>query len=328
VLPTDDGDLDWIARSLGHAGEDGTAQFLDLLCTARECVAVEFDQLLHDGRAPAQNGCRTCGPAPLPVDAEDFLAQLPAELAARVRPLCAQPKIKLLRDDSKVRLGRLVSRAVQAVAEARCTPAAAVLFVDWIEPLLRRESYLALLAERPEVQNRLLRLLGLARWPMRYLMLHPGVIDELADERLLHDRFDAEAYKRELEERHKGWERSSQAEEELLLDTLRRAHHAEVFRTLVRDVEGHITGRAGRRRSLGPRRRDALLRHPLGLEAPEGRASARAATGGHRLRQARRQGARLRQRPRRRLRLRRCRDRARQGGRGLQALSFASSSPG
>jgi glutamate-ammonia-ligase adenylyltransferase len=241
VLPTDDADLDWIASSLGHGGEDGTAQFLDLLCAARECVAVEFDQLLHDGRAPAQNGCRTCGPAPLPVDSEEFLAQLPTELAERVRPLCAQPKIRLLRDDSKARLGRLVSRAVQAVAEARCTPAAAVLFVDWIEPLLRRESYLALLAERPEVQNRLLRLLGLARWPMRYLMLHPGVIDELADERSLHDRFDPEAYKRELEERHKGWERSSQAEEELLLDTLRRAHHAEVFRTLVRDVEGHIT---------------------------------------------------------------------------------------
>jgi glutamate-ammonia-ligase adenylyltransferase len=117
VLPTDDGDLDWIARSLGHGGEDGTAQFLDLLCTARECVAVEFDQLLHDGRAPAQNGCRTCGPTPLPVDSEDFLAQLPAELAARIRPLCAQSKIKLLRDDSKVRLGRLVSRAVRAVGK-------------------------------------------------------------------------------------------------------------------------------------------------------------------------------------------------------------------
>ncbi|MEO5845843.1 MAG: bifunctional [glutamate--ammonia ligase]-adenylyl-L-tyrosine phosphorylase/[glutamate--ammonia-ligase] adenylyltransferase [Caldimonas sp.] len=241
VLPTDDADLDWIARSLGHGGEDGTAHFLDLLCAARECVAVEFDELLHDGRAPVQGGCRTCGPQPLPVDSEEFLARLPAELAARLRPLCAQPKIKLLRDESKVRLGRLVSRAVQAVEEARCTPAASVLFVDWIEPLLRRESYLAMLAERPEVQSRLLRLLGLARWPMRYLMLHPGVIDELADERLLHDRFDPEAYKRELDERLKGWERSSQAEEELLLDTLRRAHHAEVFRTLVRDVEGHIT---------------------------------------------------------------------------------------
>jgi [glutamine synthetase] adenylyltransferase / [glutamine synthetase]-adenylyl-L-tyrosine phosphorylase len=243
VLPTDDADLAWIAASLGHTGEDGTCTMLDLLGVAREFVALEFDRLLHDRRknGTGANGCRTCGPTAMPIDAEEFLAGLPPELRARVEPLCEHPKIKLLRDESKVRLAQLMTSTAQAVREGRCTVGAAVQFVDWLEPLLRRESYLALLAERPEVQNRLLRLLGLARWPMRYLMLHPGVIDELADERLLHDRFDAAAYTRELEERHKGWERSSQAEEELLLDTLRRAHHAEVFRTLVRDVEGHIS---------------------------------------------------------------------------------------
>jgi len=239
VLPEHDGDLAWISASLGeHAS--GPCALLDCLGEAREYVAGEFDLLLHDGRT-ASGGCRSCGPPPLPVDAETFLARLPPELAARVRPLCDQPKIRLLKDESKIRLAGLVTRAAQAVTEGRCTLQAAVQFIDWLEPLLRRESYLALLAERPEVQSRLLRLLGLARWPMRYLMLHPGVIDELADEELLHSRFDPEAYTRELEERHAGWERSSQAEEELLLDTLRRAHHAEVFRTLVRDVEGHIT---------------------------------------------------------------------------------------
>jgi len=244
VLPTHDGDLAWIAASLGHDDDEGVCTMLQLLGVARESVADEFDRLLHDSRRPGAgtaNACRTCGPAPLPIDAEQFLAQLPAELRARVEPLCSQPKIRLLRDESKVRLAHLVASAAQAVSEGRATLPAAVQLIDWLEPLLRRESYLALLAERPEVQNRLLRLLGLARWPMRYLMLHPGVIDELADERLLHDRFDPVSYRRELEERHNGWQRSGQAEEELLLDTLRRAHHAEVFRTLVRDVEGHIT---------------------------------------------------------------------------------------
>ena len=57
--------------------------------------------------------------------------------------------------------------------------------VDWIEPLLRRESYLALLLERPAVHERLLRLLGAARWPARYLLQHPGVIDELASDAML-----------------------------------------------------------------------------------------------------------------------------------------------
>ena len=246
LLPTHDGDLVWIAESLGFDGDSPACELLDRLGEIRELVATEFDALLHDGRssvggAKAGAGCRTCGPAAHPVDSEAFLEQLPPELAARVRPLSELPKIRVLRDESKVRLARLIMRAAQAVAEARCTLQAALLFVDWLVPLLRRESYLALLIERPEVQNRLLRLLGLARWPMRYLMLHPGVIDELADERLLHGRFDAALYGGDLRERHAAWERSGQADEELLLDTLRRAHHAEVFRTLVRDVEGHIT---------------------------------------------------------------------------------------
>ena len=245
LLPTADADLHWIALSLGLAEPSGPRPLLDLLGQTREFVAIEFDALLHDGRAPAPaNGsasCRSCGIAPLPVDSETFLEQLPEALAARVRPLCAQPRIQMLRDDSKLRLARLLSRAVQAVQDDVCPMDAALRFIDWIEPLLRRETYLALLVERPEVHKRLLRLLGLARWPMRYLMLHPGVIDELADERLLYSRFDAGEYIRELDERHLAWERSGQADEESLLDSLRRAHHAEVFRTLVRDVESHIT---------------------------------------------------------------------------------------
>jgi [glutamine synthetase] adenylyltransferase / [glutamine synthetase]-adenylyl-L-tyrosine phosphorylase len=251
LLPTADGDLGWIARSLGldcRNAELGnqSCELLDKLGETREFVAMEFDALLHDGRAPtpgadAPGGCRSCSGPPLPVDAESFLDQLPTALAERVRPLCEHPKIRLLRDESKTRLARLIMRAAKAVTETQCSLDAAVRFIDWIEPLLRRESYLALLVERPEVQNRLLRLLGLARWPMRYLMLHPGVIDELADERLLHGRFDAGAFRAELDARHEAWVRSGQADEESLLDTLRRAHHAEVFRTLVRDVEGHIT---------------------------------------------------------------------------------------
>jgi [glutamine synthetase] adenylyltransferase / [glutamine synthetase]-adenylyl-L-tyrosine phosphorylase len=245
LLPTVDADLNWIARSLDLACDADTCELLDRLGEVREFVAGEFDALLHEGQAPAPNAadasCKSCGPAPVPIDSETFIDSLPPELAARVKPWCEQPKIKALRDDSKLRLARLIARAADAVKTERCTMAAALSFIDWLEPLLRRDSYLALLVERPEVHSRLLRLLGLARWPTRYLMRHPGVIDELADERLLHSRFDAAEFVGELDARHDAWTRSGQADEESLLDTLRRAHHAEVFRTLVRDVEGHIT---------------------------------------------------------------------------------------
>ena len=55
--------------------------------------------------------------------------------------------------------------------------------------------------ERPRVHEQLLRLLGAARWPARYLLQHPGVIDELASEALLHERFDPVGFEDELEQR-------------------------------------------------------------------------------------------------------------------------------
>jgi len=250
LLPTVDADLQWIAATLGMAcksGDEGDAcELLHKLGEVRELVATEFDELLHNGKAPvvghgATNGCRNCGGGPLPMDSEVLIEKLPPAMAERVRHWSAQPRVMALRDEGKMRLGRLVMRAAACIDEGQCTEDAALRFIDWLDPLLRRDSYLALLVERPEVMQRLLRLLGLARWPMRYLMRHPGVIDELADPRLLHGRFDTAEYVGSLEERHDAWVRSGEADEEALLDTLRHAHHAEVFRTLVRDVEGLIT---------------------------------------------------------------------------------------
>ncbi len=254
LLPNNDDDLLWMARSLGFVCEKQsdrleTCALLDRLGEVREGVAAEFDALLRDGQgaAPDTGGadCLPCGASNgtqrLTIDSEALLNSLPATLAARVRPWAQQPRVLGLRDESRLRLGRLMQKTALALAEDRCSEAGALRFVDWVEPLLRRENYLALLVERPEVHNRLLRLLGMARWPMQYLMRHPGVIDELADSRLLNQRFVAAAFTQELEERLQSLQRAKEDDEEKLLDILRRAHHAEVFRTLVRDVEGELT---------------------------------------------------------------------------------------
>ncbi|MDP1899222.1 MAG: bifunctional [glutamate--ammonia ligase]-adenylyl-L-tyrosine phosphorylase/[glutamate--ammonia-ligase] adenylyltransferase [Rubrivivax sp.] len=249
LLPSADEDLAWIARSMGLACEQPlrpeACELLQRLGEVREFVAAEFDALLSEGQAPPPSGertaCRHCGPGPLAVDSEALLERLPPALAERLRPWAQQPRVQALRDESRLRLGRLMLKTAAAMQDGDCTEAAALRFVDWVEPLLRRENYLALLVERPEVHRRLLRLLGLARWPMQYLMRHPGVIDELADERLQHLRFDRAGFTRELEERLAAWQRTGEADEGQLLDALRHAHHAEVFRTLVRDLEGDLT---------------------------------------------------------------------------------------
>ena len=235
--PEDDGDLTWIARTMGYAD---CCPFLHELDTHRELVAQEFDRLLG-GAAPE---CKSCsGPQAVKAtpDLDELLEQLPPQLRERVVLWQRHPRVMALRDDARARLSRLVARTGQWLAEGRVSEEAALRMADWIEPLLRRESYLALLLERPGVHERLLRLLGAARWPARYLLQHPGVIDELASDQLVSERFNGPDFESELEQRRRSLQNTGEDDDEALLNLLRRALHAEVFRTLARDVEGRLT---------------------------------------------------------------------------------------
>ena len=52
---------------------------------------------------------------------------------------------------------------------------------------------------------------------------------------------DRAEFEQELERRHHALKGSAEDDDENLLNLLRRAHHAEVFRILARDVEGRLT---------------------------------------------------------------------------------------
>ncbi len=243
VLPTRDDDLEWIARTMGFAD---TCSFLHQFDAHREKVAEEFDTLLG-GSAPPQcsagrcNGARSPAQGGTPREIDGLMEQLPPALAAHVADWRGNARIANLRDEARSRLFRLVQRTAQWVAERSVPEDAAVRFLNWLEPLLRRESYLALLLERPAVHERLLDLLGAARWPARYLQQHPGVIDELANDAMLGERFSPMDFEHELALRLAALQTTGEDDDETLLNLLRRAHHAEVFRTLARDIEGRIT---------------------------------------------------------------------------------------
>ena len=238
VLPTRDDDLAWIALGMGHAS---TGAFLAELDSHREVVAQEFDALLGGGKAD----CKPCGGASSamasPAGFDDLLQSLPEGLRQRVSAWRGNPRFLALRDESRLRLCRLIVRTSGWIGEGKVSEEAGVRLADWIEPLLRRESYLALLLERPTVHQRLLRLLGNAKWPARYLLQHPGVIDELANSTMLGERFQRAEFEQELEQRRSALQATEEDDDETLLNLLRRAHHAEVFRTLARDVEGVLS---------------------------------------------------------------------------------------
>jgi glutamate-ammonia-ligase adenylyltransferase len=238
VLPTRDDDLAWIAHTLGYRD---CCAFLAELDTHRELVAGEFDKLLG-GNAECK-GCNKIASAPQELSelVDQQATAWPERFRARIAEWSSHPRVLALREESRGRLIRLVQRTAVLLSEEKATEEAALRLVDWIEPLLRRESYLAMLLERPSVHERLLRLLGAAKWTARYLQQHPGVIDELASDDMLHQRFDADAFKAEVELRLASLKRTGEDDDEACLNLLRRAHHAEVFRTLARDLEDMLT---------------------------------------------------------------------------------------
>ena len=256
ALPTHPEDLAWIAQTLGIAD---VASFLAQLQSHRDTVAIEFERLLGTSednsaeasstrtkKASTSNQPESSTPA-ISTAAETFfdlpslLPHLQEKLRERVSDWIELPAVRGMREDALQRLLKLLQRTHQWLEDSRITEEAALRWCDWITPMLRRDSHIALLAERPRVHEQLVQLLGLARWPAKYLMRHPGVIDELATDAMLAERFDAEAFDKELSLRLHALTSAHEDDEESLLNVLRRAHHAEVFRTLARDVQGRLT---------------------------------------------------------------------------------------
>ena len=232
-LPTNNEDLHWIAQSLGLP--DNTALQAKLQ-RHRDAVAQEFERLLRN-----EDDSPNTAQSSTPTDFEMLLEGLSPELHGRIARWAELPRVLALRDEALQRLLKLVQRTQSWVTQGVISETAAVRWSDWMEPLLRRETYLALLLERPSVHAQLLRLLGAARWPARYLMKHPGVIDELADPSMLNERFDAPLFKQNLQTRYQALQSAQADDDESLLNLLRRAHHAELFLTLTRDLEGHLS---------------------------------------------------------------------------------------
>ena len=238
ILPTRDDDLTWIANTMGYTSYPS---FLHELDAHRELVAQEFDTLLGGDAKPCNGGCAGPNAGSAAPELETLLEELPPGLRSRVAEWRTNPRIEALREETRARLFRLVQRTGQWMRDGSIRDEAAVRLINWFESLLRRESYLALLLERPAVHEQLLHLLGAARWPARYLLQHPGVIDELAGSALLQERFVPADFERDLARRLTSLRSTKEDDDETLLNLLRRAHHAEIFRTLARDVGGRLT---------------------------------------------------------------------------------------
>lgn len=219
-LPSDPGERELIASMLGLSAADFEAQ----LERARGAVQRVFDGLLNAGtEAPP-----AAGPTP-----GANAAPMSEAITNRLDQLRAGARYRAAREETRLSLDTLLARA-QA---EHCSEAAFARLIDLIETVIGRPAYLALLSQYPQAQARVMRLLDLSRWAAEYLTRHPLVLDELLDGQVLHSVD------------YGGWERGvrdalalatleGRPDVERQMDIVREAHHAQVFRLLVQDLEG------------------------------------------------------------------------------------------
>ncbi len=237
-LPADCCDQALIAAAMGF---DDYAAFMTRLDAHREQVSRHFDGVFA-GPVPDAHPCAPLWTGELDAEAaHERLAALgftdTGTALTRLTGARASQRYLQLPEASRERFDALVPRVIELAARDAAPEAALARALDLLEAISRRGAYLALLHEYPQALEKVVQLLAASGWAAAYVTRHPLLLDELLDARTLYAAPDWKAFAAGLRTqlaRHEG-------DAERLMDVLREAHHAQVFRLLVQDLAGQLT---------------------------------------------------------------------------------------
>ena len=246
VVPADAADCARVAALLRLPGPERLLEELDM---TQEFVAQVFDETLlgrRDGEQAAVAVTLPQGEA-LAAQLADLGYAQPAESASRVDTVLAARRVQATSETTRAAIRNLVARAIATVAAGRTELAPSVApdevllrFLRLVDVICGRSTYVALLAQYPQAFARVLRLLGASRWAADYLVTHPILLDELLDDRVTQVPAELPAWRE--------WAAGVRAQlidagddAEQAMNRLRDAHHAQVFRLLLADLDGKLT---------------------------------------------------------------------------------------
>jgi len=155
----------------------------------------------------------------------------------RLRAIATSVRYRALSETSRARFDQLVNRALDLAARQDDADSTIARFLDFLDAISRRASYLSLLSEYPQAMDRVAQTLHASRWAAAYLTRHPQLLDELLDSEALASAPDWPVFRARLAERL----HASAGNVETQMDILRREHHAETFRILLQDLQGLLT---------------------------------------------------------------------------------------
>ena len=166
--------------------------------------------------------------------------------AQRLRAVLDSRRIQSTSGFARAGVERLLRRAVQTAIESAEEGGAAhdigpdehfARFALLADVIVGRNTYVALLNQFPQAFDKVMRMLAASRWATDYLVRHPILLDELLDQRLLDRDPDwpswSAAVRQQLAE--------ADGDQERQMNLLRDAHHAQIFRLLVADLDARLT---------------------------------------------------------------------------------------
>ncbi|MSQ62314.1 MAG: bifunctional [glutamate--ammonia ligase]-adenylyl-L-tyrosine phosphorylase/[glutamate--ammonia-ligase] adenylyltransferase [Betaproteobacteria bacterium] len=213
-LPTDDGDRARLAQMADFASWEDFHAALD---AHRQAVTRHFQAIFAEPGAESE--------------------AKPWPDHPRLAALRASQRYLQLPEDSMRRFDALVPALALAAAATPDPDATLARGIDLLQAIARRAAYLALLAERPEALERVTRMIGASSWAAEYVTLHPLLLDELLDDRVLYSPPAWREFEREL----RTVLAAVGGDVERQMNAVREQHQLQLFRLLAQDLAGLLT---------------------------------------------------------------------------------------
>ena len=159
------------------------------------------------------------------------------DLADRLLHIRDSARYRQLPDNSRQRLDKLIPLFISLCATSNNRDEALLRVLDLLESVSRRASYLAFLAEYPQVLGRLVSIASASAWACGYLIQHPMLLDELLDAREIYRAPDWATLDHALQEQLT----TCLNDTERQMDMLRQFQHSQIFHLLAMDLNGLLS---------------------------------------------------------------------------------------
>ena len=263
-LPENPGDQALVAEGMGYADFDAMLEQLNRRrALVSEQFALIFSTQEHTGADNAPPESALWQENMHVEEVRDGLGELgyadAMNLAERLLHIRDSGRYRQLPETSRQRMDLLIPQFIALCAAPNNRDQTLPRILNLVESISRRASYLAFLAEYPQVLQRLVNMASASEWACDYLIQYPILLDELLDEREIYRMPDWPALAIALQEQLA----ECGADMERQMDMLRQFQHSQTFRLLAMDLQGllpleklsdHLSDLA-----------DLLLRHMLQL---------------------------------------------------------------